>query len=73
VLRRISGHKTVEVIKGWGKLHSEELHNLSSSPNIIRMLKSSRLRWSDGRTETCVQNSVGKPEGKRPLGRSRCR
>jgi hypothetical protein len=35
-----------EIIRGWRKLHSEELHNLYSSPNIIRMIKSRRIRWA---------------------------
>jgi hypothetical protein len=45
VLRRIFGPKTVEVTGGWRKLHNEELHNLYSSPGIIRMIKSTRMRW----------------------------
>jgi hypothetical protein len=40
VLRRIFGHKSDEVTGEWRKLHSEELHNLNSSPNIIRQIKS---------------------------------
>jgi hypothetical protein len=44
VLRRIFGMKTDEVIGGWRKLHDEELHNLYSSPSIIRMIKSTRMR-----------------------------
>jgi hypothetical protein len=46
VLRRIFGPKRNEVTGGWGKLHNEELHNLYSSPNIIRMIKSRRMRWA---------------------------
>jgi hypothetical protein len=45
VLRRIFGPKRNEVTGGWRKLHTEELHNLYSSPSIIRMLKS-RMRWA---------------------------
>jgi hypothetical protein len=45
-LRRISGLKRDEVTGGWRKLHNEELHNLYSSPSIIRMIKSRRMRWS---------------------------
>jgi hypothetical protein len=43
-LRRIFGPKRVEVTRGWRKLHNEELHNLYSSPNIIRMIRSRRMR-----------------------------
>jgi hypothetical protein len=46
VLRRIFGPKGDEVIGGWKKLHNEELHNLYSSPSIIRMIKSKRMRLS---------------------------
>jgi hypothetical protein len=46
VLRRIFGRKRVEVIGGWRKLHNEELHNLYSSPSIIRMIKSRWMRWA---------------------------
>jgi hypothetical protein len=45
VLRRIFGPKRDEVTRGWRKLHNEELHNLYSSPSIIRMMKSRRMRW----------------------------
>jgi hypothetical protein len=45
VLRRIFGQKRDEVTEGWRKLHNEELHNLYSSPSIIRMTKSRRMRW----------------------------
>jgi hypothetical protein len=46
VLRRIFGQKRDEVTGGWRKLHNEELHNLYSSPSIIRMIKSRRIRWA---------------------------
>jgi hypothetical protein len=46
VLRRIFGPKRNEVTGGWGKLHNEELHKLYSSPSIIRMIKSRRMRWA---------------------------
>jgi hypothetical protein len=46
VLRRIFGPKRDEVTGGWKKLHNEELHNLNSSPNIIKMIKSKRMRWA---------------------------
>jgi hypothetical protein len=45
VLRRIFGQKRDEVTGGWRKQRNEELHNLYSSPNIIRMIKSRRIRW----------------------------
>jgi hypothetical protein len=44
-LRRIFGPKRDEVTGEWRKLHNEELHNLYSSPNIIRHIKSRRMRW----------------------------
>jgi hypothetical protein len=46
VLRRIFGQERDEVTRGWRKLHNEELRNLYSSPAIIRMAKSRRIRWS---------------------------
>jgi hypothetical protein len=46
VLRRIFGPKKEEVTGGWRKLHNEEIHNLYSSPSIIRMIKSRRIRWA---------------------------
>jgi hypothetical protein len=46
VLRRIFGPKRDEVTGGWRKLHNEELHNLYSSPSVIRMIKSRRMRWA---------------------------
>jgi hypothetical protein len=46
MLRRIFGPKRDEVTGGWRKLHNEELHNLYSSPSIIRMIKSRRMRWT---------------------------
>jgi hypothetical protein len=56
VVRRISGPKRDDVTGDWWKLHNEELHNLYSSPNIIKMIKSRRMRWAGhvarmGRTE----------------------
>ncbi|PNF16871.1 hypothetical protein B7P43_G06069, partial [Cryptotermes secundus] len=62
VLRKTFGPKRVEVTGGWTKLHTEELHNLYSSPNIIRMIKSRRMRW------TGYVARMGEP-----LGRPRCR
>jgi hypothetical protein len=46
VLRRIFGPKSDEVTGDWRKLHNQKLHNLYSSPNIIRMIKSRRMRWA---------------------------
>jgi hypothetical protein len=46
VLRKIFGPKRDEVRGDWEKLHNEEIHNLYSSPNIIRMIKSRRMRWA---------------------------
>jgi hypothetical protein len=46
VFRRIFGPKRDEVTEGWRKLHNEELHNLYSSPGIIRMIKSRRMKWA---------------------------
>jgi hypothetical protein len=62
----------------WRKLHNEELHRLYSSPSIIRMIKSRRMRWSGhvarmGEKRNAYRILVGKPEGKRSLGRSRRR
>jgi hypothetical protein len=59
VLRRIFGPKRDEVMGGWRKLHNEELRDLYSSPSIIRMINSTRIRWAGhvarmGRTETHV-------------------
>jgi hypothetical protein len=73
VLRKISGTKRDEVIEGWRKLHNEELHNLYCSPSIIRIIKS-RMRWAGqvarmGAKRKAYRILVGKPEGKRPLGR----
>jgi hypothetical protein len=45
VLRRTFGPKRDEIIKGWRKLHNEQLHNLYFSPNTIRMIKSRIIRW----------------------------
>jgi hypothetical protein len=46
VLRRILAPRKNDIIGGWGKLNNEELHKLHSSPNIIRMIKSRRVRWA---------------------------
>jgi hypothetical protein len=75
VLRRIFGPKRDEVTRGLRKLHNEELHNLYYSPTI-RMIKSRRMRWAGhvarmGAKKNVYSILVGKPEGKRPLGRPR--
>jgi hypothetical protein len=75
---RIFGPKRDEVTSDWRKLHNEELHNLCSSPSIIRMIESRRMRWTGhvARMEekrNAYRILVEKPEGKRPLGRSRRR
>jgi hypothetical protein len=77
VQRRIFGQRRDEVTGDWRKLHNKELQNLYSSPNIIRMIKSKRMRWAGhaarmGETRNAYWILVGKPEGKRPLGRPRC-
>jgi hypothetical protein len=78
VLRRIYGLKRDEAIGEWRKLHNKELHDLYSSPSIIRIAKSQRMRWAGhvarmGEKRTAYRLLVGKPEGKRPLGRPRRR
>jgi hypothetical protein len=78
VLRRIFGHKRDEVTGEWRKLYNEELHNLYSSPYIIRQVKSRRMRWAGhvARMEEerkVYKVLVRKPEGRRPLGRPRRR
>jgi hypothetical protein len=74
VLRRIFGPKRDEVTGDWRKLYNDELHNLYFSPNIIRMNKSSRMRWAGYVAQMREKRNAyrilaGKPEGKRPLGR----
>jgi hypothetical protein len=78
VLRRIFGPRRDEVTGDWRKLHNEEIHNLNSSPNIIRMINSRRMRWAGrvarmGAKRNANRILVGRPEGKRPLGRPRRR
>jgi hypothetical protein len=63
------------VTGGWRKLHNEELHNLYSSPNIIKMMKSRRMRWEGHVTRMGEMNAcrilVGKPEGERPVRKTK--
>jgi hypothetical protein len=78
VLWRIFGPKRDEVTGEWRKLHNEELHNLYSSPDVIRQIKSRRLRWAGhvtcmGEERKVYRVLVGKPKGKRPVGRPRHR
>jgi len=78
VLRRIFGLKKDEVTGEWRKLHNEEFNDLYCSPNIVRVIKSRRMVWAGH--VACMEETrgvyrvlVGKPEGKRPLGRPRRR
>jgi hypothetical protein len=76
VLRRIFGPKRDGVTREWRKLHNEELHNLYTSPSIIRIIKSRRMRWAVHvarmrQKRNVYRLLVGKPVGRRPLGRPR--
>ena len=78
VLGRIFGPKRDEVTGEWRILHNEELSDLYSLPNIVRVVKSRRMRWAGhvarmGEGGEVHRVLVGKPEGKRPLGRPRRR
>jgi hypothetical protein len=78
VLRRIFGPERDEVKGEWRKLYNKELHDLYSSPSIIRIMKSMRIRWAGhvariGEKRNAYRLLLGKPEGKRPLGRPRRR
>jgi hypothetical protein len=78
VLRRVFGPKRDEVTGEWRKLHNEELSDLYPLPNIVRVVKSKRMRWAGhvariGEGRVVHRVLVGKPEGKRPLGRPRRR
>jgi len=74
VLRRVFGPKRDEVTREWRKLHNEELRDPYSLPNIVRVLKSRRMRW-EGHVARMAEGRgvhrvlVGEPEGKRPFGR----
>jgi hypothetical protein len=76
-LRRIFGPKREED-GSWRKLHNDEFHSLYSSTNIIRVIKSKRMRWAGhvarmGEGRGVYRVLVGRPEGKRPLVRTMCR
>jgi hypothetical protein len=78
MLRRVFGPKRDEVIRKWRKLHNKELNDLYSLPNIVRVVKSRRMRWTGhvarmGEDRGVHRALVGKPDGKRPLGRPRHR
>jgi hypothetical protein len=78
VLRRIFGPKKDELIGGWRKLHNEKVRNLYCSPSIVRIIKIRRIRWAGhvarmGEKRNAYRILVGKPEGKRPLGKPRRR
>jgi hypothetical protein len=73
VLRRNFGPKRDEVTREWRKIHNEDLNDLYSSPNIVRVVKFGRIRWaghlaSKGERRGMYRVLVGKPEGKRLLG-----
>jgi hypothetical protein len=78
VLNKVFGPKRDEVTGEWRKLHNEELNDLYSLPNIVRVVKSRRMRWAGhvarmGEERGVNRVLVGKPEGKRPLVRPRRR
>jgi hypothetical protein len=78
VLKRIFGPRRDEITGEWRKLHNEELNNLYSSPNILRVIKSRRMRWAGhvarmGQGIGVYKVLVGKPEGRSLLGRPRLR
>ena len=78
MLRRVFGPKGDEVTGEWRKLHNEELSDMYSLPNIMWVVKSRRMRWAGhiarmGEGKVMHRVLVGKPEGKRPLGRPRYR
>jgi len=78
VLRRIFGPRRDKVTGEWRRLYNEELNELYPSPNIVRMIKSRRMRWAGhvarmGEEREVYNVLVGKPEGMRPVGKPRRR
>jgi hypothetical protein len=78
VLRGMFGPKRDEATGEWRRLHNEELNDLYSSPNVIQVIKSRIMRWAGhvarmGEKRGAYRILVGRPEGRRPLGRPRCR
>ena len=78
VLRRIFGPRRDEVTWEWRRLQNKELNDLYSSPNIVRVIKSRKMRWAGhvarmGEERGVYRVLVGKPKGRRPLGRPRRR
>ena len=78
VLRRIFGPMRDEITEEWSRLHNEELNDLYSSPNTMRVLKSRRMRWAGhvalmGDEIGVYRVLMGKPEARGPVGRPRRR
>jgi hypothetical protein len=76
--RNVCRRKRDEVTGGWRRMHNEELNDLSCSPNIIGVMKSRRMRWTGhiartGERKWVYRILVGRPEGRRPLGKQRSR
>jgi len=76
VFRRMFGPRRDEITEEWRRMHNEKLNDLYSSPNIVRVIKSRRMRWGGhvtlmGEVRGMYRVLVGKPDGRRPLGRPR--
>ena len=69
VLRRIFGSRRDEVTGEWRRMHNEELNDLYTSPNIVRVIKSRRMRWAGHVARMGEERGVYRVDGKRPLGR----